>query len=91
MLGIILIIFAFVIILYLLKSGCKGSCHQHDNYKHIGMFSDVYDQQDFIKNHPQVYPIPYDYTTGVYALHRDLLREKEEKKSGCRAWDPYRL
>ena len=91
MLGIILIVIAFIVIVFLMKNGCIRLRYQYDNYENIREFSNVYDQQDFYKTHPQVYPISYDYTTGLYALHRDLLEEKAKKELGCRGWDPYKL
>lgn len=35
-------------------------------------FSGIYNRQDFIKNNPSAYPVPFTYTTGAYQLHRDI-------------------
>jgi hypothetical protein len=41
---------------------------RRENLKYL----DVYEKQDYYQNYPQVWPIPYTYTTALYKLRREL-------------------
>lgn len=50
-------------------------------------YLDIYNYQDFLKTHPEVYPIPYTYTTGLYKLRRSV---SEDERTGRECpWIPY--
>lgn len=60
----------FIVVMYVIKwfiDQSTQSCSKKENMQYL----DVYEQQDFYKNNPQIYPVPYTYTSGKYAFERN--------------------
>ena len=74
--GIFLIVAVFVMMAMLKKKCdyCKSSSESYSPYKGMGSYIpktgynylDVYEQEDYYKKHPFIYPTPLSYTTSWY-------------------------
>jgi hypothetical protein len=63
LMGIVFIIMMFVFSWLFNISTCNSN-------KEPMQYLDVYEQQDFYRNNPQVYPVPHTYTTAKFAFER---------------------
>lgn len=83
--SIILLIFILIVIILIVWNNSKnerfspyrgtGNCPPRTGYTYL----DSYEQEDYYKNYPYIYPTPNSYTTEWYKLKRDELNYNKEK------------